>query len=223
MNRPIISDQVLSYLRTNLIETDNQKLIDLRKEAQMKGIPIIPLETASFLRFLIVIKRPKKILEVGTAIGYSSLLMEIENPEDSEIITFERNPVMYEKAVENIKNFNLSNKISIEFGDVAKQYDSFKENEFDLIFLDGAKAKYLEQFVHLIKNLKNDGIILIDDIFQGGDILKSIDEIKHRNKGIHRHINQLLSEILEQKKYISSIVPLGDGLLMVQKNKKFNK
>lgn len=223
MHRPIINPDVLSYLRTNLSETNNPKLIELRKEAQLKGFPIIPLETASFLRLLINLKKPKRILEIGTAVGYSSLLMAIESPVSVQITTIERNPVMYKKAIENITNFDRSDQIKVLFGDAKDLYEELITKKYDLVFLDGAKAKYLEQFERLLPGLNNDGLILIDDIFQGGDILKPREDIKHRHKGIHRHLNQLLDEILPQKKYISSLVPLGDGLLMVQKNLNLSK
>lgn len=218
MNRHIVSDTVLSYLRSHLQETDNIALQKLRKEAQLKKLPIIPLETASFFRLLMKIQQPQYVLEIGTAIGYSALLMAIESPKIKKLITFERNPVMYHQAVFNIKNFQLSNKIEIKFGDIANQYSKIKLMQFDLIFLDGAKSKYLNQFNHLINNLKSNGIILIDDIFQGGDTFRSISQIRHRNKGIHRHLNQLLTEVLDPQKYTSTLLPLGDGLLMIMKN-----
>ena len=94
MNRHIVSDTVLSYLRSHLRETDNIALQKLRKEAQLKKLPIIPLETASFFRLLMKIQQPQYVLEVGTAIGYSALLMAIENPKIKKLVTFERNPVM---------------------------------------------------------------------------------------------------------------------------------
>lgn len=220
MNHPVVSATVLSYLRSHLNETDNVALQQIRQEAQLKRLPIIPLETASFFRLLMKIHRPQQILEVGTAIGYSAILMALEDPQIKQIITFERNPVMYRQALVNIQRFELEAVIKVQFGDVATQYDQFQKDQFDLIFLDGAKSKYLSQFQHLIVNLKPSGIMIIDDIFQGGDTFRAITQIKHRNKGIHRHLNQLLTEALNQKKYISTLLPLGDGILMLQKANK---
>ena len=218
MGRPIIDKNVLTYLRNHLSETNNPKLLEIRREAQLEGIPIIPLETASFLQFLIKIKMPRKILEIGTAIGYSSLLMSIENPVKSQIVTFERNRIMYEKAIQNIDRLNKNEQIKIIYDDIANYYNYFEDEEFDLIFLDGAKAKYFEQYEKLTPFLKYQGIILIDDIFQGGDTLKAEALIKHRAKGIHRNLNRLLEKVLSDKKTITSVLPLGDGLLMIQKN-----
>ncbi|BDR58328.1 O-methyltransferase [Xylocopilactobacillus apicola] len=220
MDRPIIDPEIQSYLRSHLSETNDPKLIELRKEAQLKGLPIIPLETASFLRLLLKIHQPKRILEIGTAVGYSAILMTLENPVKTRIVTIERNPVMYQQAVKNIQKFGLTSQIKIIDGDAANFYESFESSEFDLIFLDGAKAKYLEQFEHFFPSLKNNGLILIDDIFQGGDTLKPEAKIKHRNKGIHRHLNRLLDEVLAQKKSIATLLPVGDGLLVVQKTNK---
>lgn len=220
MNHPVVSATVLSYLRSHLNETDNVALQQIRQEAQLKRLPIIPLETASFFRLLMKIHRPQQILEVGTAIGYSAILMALEDPQIKQIITFERNPVMYRQALVNIQRFELEAVIKVQFGDVATQYDQFQKDQFDLIFLDGAKSKYLSQFQHLIVNLKPSGIMIIDDVFQGGDTFRAITQIKHRNKGIHRHLNQLLTEALNQKKYISTLLPLGDGILMLQKANK---
>lgn len=220
MNHPVVSATVLSYLRSHLNETDNVALQQIRQEAQLKRLPIIPLETASFFRLLMKIHQPQQILEVGTAIGYSAILMALEDPQIKQIITFERNPVMYRQALVNIQRFELEAVIKVQFGDVATQYDQFQKDQFDLIFLDGAKSKYLSQFQHLIVNLKPSGIMIIDDVFQGGDTFRAITQIKHRNKGIHRHLNQLLTEALNQKKYISTLLPLGDGILMLQKANK---
>lgn len=220
MNHPVVSATVLSYLRSHLNETDNVALQQIRQEAQLKRLPIIPLETASFFRLLMKIHRPQQILEVGTAIGYSAILMALEDPQIKQIITFERNPVMYRQALVNIQRFELEAVIKVQFGDVATHYDQFQKDQFDLIFLDGAKSKYLSQFQHLIVNLKPSGIMIIDDVFQGGDTFRAITQIKHRNKGIHRHLNQLLTEALNQKKYISTLLPLGDGILMLQKANK---
>lgn len=220
MNHPVVSATVLSYLRSHLNETDNVALQQIRQEAQLKRLPIIPLETASFFRLLMKIHRPQQILEVGTAIGYSAILMALEDPQIKQIITFERNPVMYRQALVNIQRFELEAVIKVQFGDVATQYDQFQKDQFDLIFLDGAKSKYLSQFQHLIVNLKPSGIMIIDDVFQGGDTFRAITQIKHRNKGIHRHLNQLLTEVLNQKKYTSTLLPLGDGILVLQKANK---
>lgn len=124
---------------------------------------------------------------------------------------------MYNQAIENIKKFNLENRIQVVFGD-AKNILPSLENTFDFIFMDSAKSKYVD-FLPICINLLNDnGFIIIDDIFQGGSIFDDEINIPRRNRSIHKKLNELLDFVKNTESIKYSLVPLGDGILMIKKS-----
>lgn len=216
MYKKIINSDILDYIR-NSQRKFYKELDELEQEANKLNMPIIPHETAVFIDFLLSIFKPKKILEIGTAIGYSSILMSASLQKNGKIYTIERNPKMYNQAIENIKKFNLEDRIQVVFGD-AKNILPSLENTFDFIFMDSAKSKYVD-FLPICINLLNDnGFIIIDDIFQGGSIFDDEINIPRRNRSIHKKLNELLDFVKNTESIKYSLVPLGDGILMIKKS-----
>lgn len=217
MGRPIINNDILHFLRDNQ-QQFSDGLKDLQNYANQNNVPIIPHETALFLKSLVQIKNPQKILEVGTAIGFSAYLMASYSAKECHIDTIDRFPVMISHAKANFKKYHLNNKITLHEGSADIILPTFATNTYDLIFLDCSKQWYTELLELSLPLLKDDGIILIDDIFQGGDILKDEEEFPNRkNKKIRQGLRKLIKRTVNSDDLDCTILPLGDGLMMLQK------
>lgn len=218
MHRPIVMQKVVDFMRNEQLRFEGG-LGDLEDYANERGIPVIPHETAKFIDFLTATIQPKYILEIGTAIGFSASLMAQHLQTDGHLTTIDRYPKMYERAKENFKKLGLDDRITLIEGDAADVLPTL-EGEYDLIFMDSAKAKYIEFYPECMRLLRQGGILIIDDIFQGGTVLDGETEIPKRVRKIHRKLNELFETVLQDPQHRSTLVPLGDGLLMVRKEAK---
>lgn len=218
MDRPVINADVRSYLRENLPPLTGY-LHTLQKEAEEKRIPVIPHETVAFLRWLLPLVQPQSILEIGTAIGFSAaLLLEAAGPE-SQIVTIERNPQMYTRAQRNLEKMELDQRAVILKGQ-AEECLKELDREFDFIFMDSAKAKYDDFFPQCMRLLKKGGVLAVDDVLQGGTITDSLEEIPRRRRKIHKKLNLFLDKVFSSPYLTVSLVPVGDGLLLVTKKEE---
>lgn len=215
MDRPIVDKKVVSYLRTQqrqftgIVQT-------LEQYANERKIPIIPHETALFLDFLFGQLKPKYVLEIGAAIGFSGILMAQHVQEDGHLTTIDRFDVMISRAKENIVKAGLSDKMTLLEGD-AKDILPMLTQQYDVIFMDSAKSKYIEFLPYCINVLKKGGLLLVDDIFQGGTVLDEIETIPRRSRTIHRKLKQFLAVINNHPQLKTTILPLGDGVAIVEK------
>ena len=219
MHRPVIKPDILDFMRTrqSQVQGDLRQVLDM---ARAKNIPVIPHETVVYFQFLLDMLQPERILEIGTAIGYSALVMAQAAPQ-ARITTIERNPEMIDLAKGNLARFDKKNQIELLTGDAAEFLTDLSKNfphKYDLIFMDSAKSKYVEFLPAALDLLTDRGAILMDDIFQAGEILKPIEEIKRGQRALERGLRRLFDEVLDNPKYLTSILPLGDGLLMVKKS-----
>lgn len=135
---------------------------------------------------------------------------------DGHLTTIDRYEKMYERAKENFEKLGLQDRITLIEGDAAEVLPTL-EGEFDLIFMDSAKAKYIEFYPECMRLLRHGGVLIIDDVFQGGTVLDDESEIPKRVRKIHRKLNELFETVLQDPNNRSTLVPLGDGLLMVRK------
>src|SRR5699024_7074610 len=218
MDRPVINAEVRKYLREKLPSLQGE-LGAIQKEAAEKRVPVIPHETVVFFQWLLPLIQPKQILEVGTAIGFSAGLMAQCAGEDAHVVTIERNPTMIEKAKENIKRLNLEKRITILEGQAADHLENL-DGPYEFIFMDSAKAKYYDFFPDCMRLLKVGGVLAVDDVLQGGTITQPLEEIPKRRKTIHKKLNLFLDAILNCPFLDVSIVPLGDGLLLITKKEE---
>ncbi|WP_416353170.1 O-methyltransferase [Agrilactobacillus fermenti] len=216
MHRPIIDKAVLTFLREQQ-QPLKGPLGDFEKQVREAGVPVIPPETVNFFKVLLKIMRPKRILEVGTAVGFSTTLMALNTPETTKITTIDRFDVMLTQARQTFKKFALEERVQLLAGDAADLLPKLTAT-YDWIFLDSAKAKYISFLPDCLRLLNTHGVLLIDDVMQGGTVLKPDSEIKHKNRSIHRNLNRLFTRVFEDDTLSSSILPLGDGLLMITKN-----
>lgn len=219
MHRPVVQKNVLELMRTRQKMLDGQ-LGELEKKANELGIPIIPHETVVFMQFLLRQLQPKKILEVGTAIGFSASLMALSVGEECQVTTIDRFEQMIVRARETFHQLGLENQITLLEGQAGDILPTLDET-YDFIFLDCAKAKYIAFLADCLRCLRVGGVIMIDDVFQAGTIMDSLESRPRSQRSIHRHLNELMDDVLTHPNLTSSLVPLGDGVLLISKDKEF--
>jgi predicted O-methyltransferase YrrM len=188
----------------------NDYVEGMREYAKENSVPIIQDEGLAFLKAIVKLYKPKKILEVGCAIGYSSSMMCLYS--NAEIYTIERDPLMYEEACKNIKALGLEDKIHIIFKDALEIENELDGLEFDMIFIDAAKGQYTKFFEKFSPLLKDKGIIVTDNMLFHGLLDQEI-----QNRNLRQLVNKLKKYhtfLLENEEYDTSIYDLGDGMAL---------
>lgn len=220
MDRPIVKEEIVDFMRKEL-KPFTGKLGDIEAYANERRIPIIPHETAVFLNMIVGQIKPQHILEIGTAIGFSGSLMAQHIGKDGHLTTIDRFDIMIERAKANFERMGLKDQVTLLEGDAADILPTLT-GPYDFIFMDSAKAKYYEFLPYCMDVLKVGGMLVIDDVFQGGTILDDEKEIPKRVRKIHRRLNKLMETVLNHPALETSVVPLGDGLLMIVKKEAYD-
>lgn len=190
-------------------------ITNLEIYAKENNVPIIQKEGLNFLIEYIKQNNVKTILEIGTAIGYSSINMALVS-DDIQITTIERNEKMYKQAIENIKDFNLENRINVIYGDAL---DTVVQGKYDLIFIDAAKAQYIKFFEKYKQNLQMNGTIITDNLNFHGLALHP-EEIHSKNlKALVRKINNYKDFLINNKEFQTVFYEIGDGIAVSKYNK----
>ena len=215
MRRPVVKEEIVEFLRQRQKQVTGS-LKELENFARKENIPIIPHETVAYFRFLMETIQPKNILEIGTAIGFSALLMAQHAP-NAKIKTIDRNPEMISFAKENFAKFDSRKQITLLEGD-AVDILSTLTGTYDFVFMDSAKSKYIVFLPEILKHLEVGGVVVLDDVFQGGDISKDIMEVRRGQRTIYRGLQRLFEATLDNPGLTASLIPLGDGILMLRKN-----
>lgn len=208
----IVDERMVTYIHS--LETPESPLIEqIEQEALDTYVPIIRKETQSFLKVLLMMKKPVRVLEVGTAIGFSALLMCEYLPENGHITTIEK----YEKRIpiarENFKRAGKEDRITLIEGDALEVMRSL-EGPFDFIFMDAAKGQYIHYMPEAIRLLSKDGVLMSDNVLQDGDIIESRFAVERRNRTIHSRMREYLYELKHNDQLQTSIIPLGDGVAL---------
>ena len=211
----VTDDTMNAYLRTVQPMYDGV-LGEIQREAIAAEVPIIPLETARLLSVLLTMQKPKHILEIGTAVGFSAGLMCRYLPEDGTVTTIDRFEVMLKDARVNIKRMGLENKIKILEGDAANILPSL-EGPYDVIFLDAAKGQYIAFLDEVMRLLAPEGLLVSDNVLQDGDIVKSRYAIERRDRTIHKRMRDYLYTIKNHSMLETAILTVGDGVAVSQK------
>ncbi len=208
----IDSERLSIYL--NSIERDNTELLNLiEKEAIASYVPIIRKDMQYLLRTLLTMNRPKKILEVGTAIGFSAILMGEFTDDDCTITTIENYDKRIPIARENIKRAGMEDRITLIEGDaqdVLKEID----DTFDFVFMDAAKGQYINFLPDIERLTESGSVIVTDNVLQDGDILESHFIVDRRNRTIHKRIRDYLYELCQDERYDTTILSVGDGVAL---------
>ena len=217
MRRPVVKEEIVSFMRERQAPVTDA-LKELEEFARRENVPIIPHETVAFFRLFLQTMQPKSILEIGTAIGFSALLMAEQVP-DAKIMTIDRNEEMIGFAKENFARFDQRKQITLLEGDAVDLLEHI-EQRFDLIFMDSAKSKYIVFLPEVLKRLEVGGVVILDDIFQGGDVARDIMEVRRGQRTIYRGLQRLFDATLDHPGLTASLIPLGDGILMIRKNQE---
>ena len=217
MRRPVVKEEIVSFMRERQAPVTDA-LKELEEFARRENIPIIPHETVAFFRLFLQTMQPKSILEIGTAIGFSALLMAEQVP-DAKIMTIDRNEEMIGFAKENFARFDQRKQITLLEGDAVDLLEHI-EQRFDLIFMDSAKSKYIVFLPEVLKRLEVGGVVILDDIFQGGDVARDIMDVRRGQRTIYRGLQRLFDATLDHPGLTASLIPLGDGILMIRKNQE---
>lgn len=214
----IVPQYITDYLRGHMTH-DDEFLHELEKYAAENDVPIIEPESARFLTVMCEMKKPKKILEVGTAIGYSSILMARHTPKQCKITSLEYNEEMVRLARENIKRAGYAERIAVIEAD-AKDYLSYIDDDgvFDMIFLDGPKAHYVNMLDECVRLLKRGGILISDNILYKG-MTADDNHVVRRKITIVRRLRAYIDDLAEHKSLHTAILPLGDGVAVSVKIK----
>lgn len=205
----IVNDRIVSYIHS--LERDNSPILEeMAKYAEKMDVPIIRKEVEGFIRVLLEMKKPKKVLELGTAIGYSAILMS-ECIQDGTIVTIENYEKRIPVARENIKKAGKENIITLIEGDALSILPKL-ESSFDFVFMDAAKAQYINFLPHVMRLLDNQGILLADNVLQEGDIIESRYAVTRRDRTIHGRMREFLYQIKHMENLTTAIIPIGDGM-----------
>lgn len=210
----ITYDYMEDYIR-GLIPERTGTLKEIEDFARENGVPIVQKETGVFLEFMTSMKKPKKILELGTAVGFSSILMYESAGVEPDIVTIERDEKMIEMAKVNLDRFNLRDKIKIEQGDCLEVLERL-DDKFDLIFMDAGKGHYNHFLPHCLRLLKDDGIILADNVLFRG-MVASQELVKRRKITIVKRMRTYLDLVTQDESLITSVIPMGDGIAVTKR------
>lgn len=206
----ITFDHITEYL--HLIRRERTGILaEKEKLWRASGLPIAEPEVGDLIEIICSLKQPKRILEIGTCVGFSSLLMSQTVPE-AEIITIERNPVMIKDAKINFEQFDIGKKITMIEGDAAKiltELDGF----FDFVFLDAAKGQYPTYFPQIKRLLSSGGIFISDNVLFNGYVAKGAPD-RHRNKTIVVRLDEYLKMLESDTDFKTVLLPISDGVTL---------
>lgn len=207
-----IDDDVFKYVED--FSAYNEEFNDLVEYAKINSVPIISSDVARFIEVLLRVKQPKKILEIGSAIGYSSLIMM--KASDADIVTIEKDEDTYKILLNNLKKYGALNRIKAINADAIQALKHMDSSElYDFCFIDANKSQYME-YLDLVYNMSSDdALILIDNVLFRGYPAK--DEDNKRYRTIIRNLKEFIAEVKTDKRFKASLLTVHDGLLLLRK------
>ena len=208
----IVDERLVTYI--NSLDAGNTAMLDqIEREATADYVPIIRKEMQSFLKFLLAMKKPARILEVGTAVGFSAILMAEYDPVPCQITTIEN----YEKRIpiarENFKRAGKEAQIALLEGDAAEVLKTL-EASYDFIFMDAAKGQYIHFLPEILRLLAKDGVLVSDNVLQDGDVIESRFAVTRRNRTIHKRMREYLYTLTHSEELVTAVLPVGDGITL---------
>ena len=207
----IVDNRITEYLHS--LETSRGELLDtIEKKAIEDGVPIIRSETAALLRSLTAALRPENILEIGTAVGYSSLQMCQVMPANCHITTIEKYEKRIPEAKENFRKAGEESRITFLEGDADMWLKELKGKQFDLVFMDAAKGQYLNWLPLLLDLMPVGAVLISDNVLQDGDVVQSRFAVQRRNRTIHSRMREYLYELKHMEEFETAVIPIGDGV-----------
>lgn len=218
----ITNDRITQYIHS--LESSQGNLLDsIEEEAVRAYVPIIRRETASLLKTLVAAKKPDRILEIGTAVGYSALLMCQVMPAGCHITTIEKYEKRLPIARENFRRAGEEGRITLMEGDADLHLAALAAEAekggplFDFVFMDAAKGQYLAWLPFLMKLMPAGGMLVTDNVLQDGDIAESRFAVQRRNRTIHSRMREYLYELKHREDLETAVIPIGDGVALSTK------
>ncbi len=206
----IVEERMRTFI--NSLDRGNPEWLNkIERCARADNVPIIRTETGSLLRLLLAMQRPSSILEVGTAVGFSALLMSEYMPAGCHITTIEKYEKRIPAAKENFKKAGREECITLLEGDAAQILTRLTE-PFDFIFMDAAKGQYLHFLPDILRLLRPGGLLLSDNVLQEGEILESRYAVTRRDRTIHARMRDYLFELTHSPILETAVLPVGDGV-----------
>lgn len=217
----MMAERIRDYLLS--LEPDSGPLLqEIERKAGERGIPIIKRETGALLRTLVAAKQPGAILEVGTAVGYSAIWMAEAAPENCTVTTIEKFRPRAEEARENMARAGMSGRIRLLEGDAGEILGDLT-GLYDFIFMDAAKGQYLNWLPRLMELLPAGGMLVSDNVLQGGTVLESRFAVERRDRTIHARMREYLWTLKHREELETAIVPVGDGVaISVKRQRKYS-
>ena len=208
----IVDERLVTYI--NSLDAGNTAMLDqIEREATADYVPIIRKEMQSLLKFLLAMKKPARILEDGTAVGFSAILMAEYDPVPCQITTIEN----YEKRIpiarENFKRAGKEAQIALLEGDAAEVLKTL-EGPYDFIFMDAAKGQYIHFLPEILRLLAKDGVLVSDNVLQDGDVIESRFAVTRRNRTIHKRMREYLYTLTHSEELVTAVLPVGDGITL---------
>ncbi len=215
----IVDERIVTFI--NSLDTRNSDLLEaVEAEARAADVPIIRREMQSFLKVLLLMHKPGSILEVGTAVGFSALLMSEAVPGECHITTIENYGKRIPVARENFRRAEKEEQITLIEGDALEVMRKL-DGPYDFIFMDAAKGQYIHYLPDAMRLLGEGGVLVSDNVMQDGDVIQSRFAVERRNRTIHARMREYLYELKHNEELTTSIIPLGDGVAVsVKKGKK---
>ena len=215
----ITENRLTAYI--NSLDQGDEELIEQIAETAVKNrVPIIRRETAALLKTMVTLVSPARILEVGTAVGYSALLMASVMPENCRITTIEKYEKRIPEAKENFRLAGMEEKITLLEGDAGEILGSLS-GSFDFIFMDAAKGQYVHWLPDALRLLAPGGLLMSDNVLQDGTIVESRYAVERRDRTIHVRMREYLYTLKHMKNLETAILPIGDGVaLSVRKERE---
>ena len=207
----IITGERISAFIDSLDRGNTEFLNEIVAECRRTNVPVIRPQMQSLLKLLLAMNRPKSILEVGTATGFSALLMNEYGPEGCKITTIEKYEKRIPLARENFRRAGKENAITLLEGDAAEILKELQET-YDFIFMDAAKGQYPVFLPDVLRLLKTGGILVSDNVLQDGDIIESRFAVTRRNRTIHSRMREYLYELKHNENLETAVLPVGDGV-----------
>lgn len=210
----MIIDERLSLFIDALEWKLPEPLMALEKEALQEQVPIIRRPMQTFLGFLLGLVQPENILEIGAAVGFSSILMSEYVPETTQITTIEKVPARIRAAKTNFRKYQKKDRIQLLEGDAAQVLQELAEQgrQFDFIFMDAAKGQYMNFLPDILKMLENNGILVTDNVLQDGEVIQSRYAVNRRDRTIHGRMREFLYYLTHSEELDTVILPVGDGI-----------
>lgn len=208
----IVDERMVAFI--NSFDKGNTPFLEqLEKEALAADVPIIRKEMQGFMKFLLATHRPMRILEVGTAIGFSALLMSEYGPKNCRITTIEKYEKRIPQARENFARAGREQQITLLEGDAAELLKELA-GPYDLIFMDAAKGQYIHFLPDVLRLLAAGGLLVSDNVLQDGDVVESRFAVTRRNRTIHARMREYLYELTHHRQLETCILPVGDGITL---------